>query len=90
MLTHKDPPTKAEKINSLEAQIEYVKYVQSAAHDRKERYNNRAHRVKFLKKKPNQQTKIVRRYRQAEEIEIETINILSTLEGDLVKLRQEA
>jgi hypothetical protein len=90
MLNRKDPPTKAEKINILENRIDYVKYVQSAAHDRKERYSSRAHRVKFFKKKPAQQTKIVRRYKQAEELEIQAIDVLTSLESDLQKLRQEA
>jgi len=89
MLNRKDPVTKAEQINILENRIDYVKYVQSAAHDRKERYNSRAHRVKFLKKKPEYQTKIIKRYKQAEELEIEAINVLSSLESDLQKLKQE-
>ena len=88
-MNQQNPQTQQEKINSLEARIEHIQKIQASAENRKMRYNDLAHRVTFLKKKPERQQKIVKRCKIAEDLQIEASNMIIQLESELLKLRQE-
>ena len=79
----------SEKLESLRKRQKNIKLVLESATDRKERYADLMNRVTFSKKKPERQSKILRRYTAAEKLEIEryraeTITSAYILKDDLL------
>lgn len=88
MLTPDNNPTLEHKLQELNLRLAYLQRICSAAQDRKEKYNKYAHRVTFLKKKPSRQLKIVKRFKVAENLEIEASTAIETLQSEIQKLSQ--